>query len=318
MGNSLKPLPTLLVSLASLSLAPGDAAAANEVEPNDSKAQANVLTLPGATTPGFLVGNSTSAAGAGLDYFRLTTAAQVIPAFYRHRLVVQSATPGHTATLRGLTQANGIIDPASDAELQASSAATSPPSFVQWYTSEAPASVYVRLTGTAATTGNYVIDYEVQQAPEVMVPTANIAGNITITTVGQTTVDTDLWLFQENRTAWVDRGNDDHFNGATTQSTLTRFYDPSMFPHYFVAVSDANTAAHLASPADDDNRNRNVLDFPGALANSSLATNQVLNPLIIDLAAPREIQATKAGPFDVAFIWLYVALPVDLTAFTVE
>jgi len=313
-----KAATILALTLVSLPLGPWPAAAVNEAEPNDTKVQANVFTLPGATTPAFLVGNSTGAAGAGLDYFRLTTAAQATPAFYRHRLVVQSATGGHTATLRGLTQANGIIDPASDAEVQASSAATSPPRFVQWYTSEVPASLYVRISGTAATTANYVLDYEVQQVPEVVVPTANITGNITVTTVGQTAVDTDLWVLHEDRTAWMDRGNDDHFNGATTQSTLTRPYPPNMFPHYFVAISDANTTANLPSPPDDDNRNGNVLDFPGILANSSLAANQVLNPLIIDAAAPRQILATKAGPFDVVFIWLYVALPVELTGFSVE
>jgi hypothetical protein len=307
-----------VLSMMGLALVPAGAEAVNETEPNDTKAQANVITLPAVSAPSFIVGTSTSAAGAGLDYFRLTTAAQATPDFYRHRLVIQSAIPGHTGTIRGLSQTSGVIDPVSDVEFQASSAATSPPRFVQWYTSEAPATVYVRVTGTAATSASYLLDYDVQPVSETVVTTANIGGQITITTVGQTSVDTDFWVYREDRTAWADRGNDDHFNGPTSQSTLTRNYPPSMFPYYFVAISDANTANNLPSPADDDNQNGNVLDFPGATANSSAAINQVLDPLVIDAAAPRLISATKAGPFDVVFFTLYVALPVELTDFYVE
>jgi hypothetical protein len=36
------------------------------------------------STPAYITGNSQSAAGAGLDYFRLTTAAQATAGFYRH------------------------------------------------------------------------------------------------------------------------------------------------------------------------------------------------------------------------------------------
>jgi hypothetical protein len=76
-------------------------------------------------------------------------------------MIIQSATPGHTGTLRGLTQLNGVIDPASDVEFQASSPTTVPARMVQWYTSQTPADIYVRIAGTGATTSDYAFDYEV-------------------------------------------------------------------------------------------------------------------------------------------------------------
>src|SRR5688500_1403168 len=109
-----KPITPILAWLA---LAPAGALAGNnETEPNDTKAQANAFVLPPVSTPALITGNSTSAAGAGLDYFRLATAAQAVADFYRHRLTIQSATVGHTGTLRGLAQADGVIDPTSDIE----------------------------------------------------------------------------------------------------------------------------------------------------------------------------------------------------------
>ena len=107
----MKPFLPFLLASAPLALAPAAVIAGNsETEPNDTKAQANVFSLPVASAPAFITGNSTGSVGSGLDYYRLTTAEHVTAAFYRHRLIIQSATPGHTGTLRGLTQLNGVIE----------------------------------------------------------------------------------------------------------------------------------------------------------------------------------------------------------------
>jgi hypothetical protein len=310
----MNPTLPVVLTLASVVLAPTAARAGNtETEPNDTKAQANVFALPATSTPAFITGNSTSAAGAGLDYFRLTTAAQGTEGFYRHRLVIQSATPGHTGTLRGLAQNTGVIDPTSDVEFQASSVATVPPRFVQWYTSQAPAEIYVRIAGTGATTADYALDYDVQAAPEINAPTLT-NGSITISTVGQTTEDTDLWLYDVNRAAIPDHGNDDEFNGITLQSTLTR----GLSGVYYVGISTYNMGNNLPSPVDDDFRNGNVLDFPGAIGNNVTTTNQDVDMVMTDLYGPHPVSATKAGPFDVVFVRLLVILPVELMDFQVE
>jgi len=309
-----KPFLPIVLTLSALALAPAAALAGNnETEPNDTKAQANVFVLPAVSTPAFITGNSTGSAGTGLDYFRVTTAAQGTAGFYRHRLIIQSATPGHTGTLRGLTQTGGVIDPASDVEFQASSVGTVPPSFVQWYTSQAPADIYVRIVGTGATTGDYMLDYEVTIAPELIVFLIN--GPITVSTVGQTSEDTDLWIYDFTRTAIPDWGNDDEFNGPTLQSTLTRNY-PSNF--FYVAISTYNTGNNLPSPADDDFRNGNVLDFPGAIANNVTTTNQDVDLVFTDSDGPHPLSATKVGAFDVVFVAMAVAFPVELMDFEVE
>jgi hypothetical protein len=314
----MKPSLPVLLTLASLAFAPAGVLAGNgETEPNDSKAQANVFPLPVASAPAFITGNSTSSAGTGLDYFRLTTAVQATPAFYRHRLIIQSATPGHTGTLRGLTQLNGVIDPTSDVEFQASSTTTVPPRFVQWYTSQAPAEIYVRIAGTGATTSNYALDYEVMPVTEIATLPALAGGNITISTVGQTAADTDLWVYDENRVAIPNYGNDDEFNGPTLQSTLTRSYDP-MGDDYYVSISTYNMGNSLPSPADDDFRNGNVLDFPGAIANNVTTTNEDVDMVITDPTGPHPVSATKVGAFDVVFVNFFVALPVELMDFQVE
>jgi hypothetical protein len=313
----MKTLPPVVLTLAVLALAPAAASAGSgEIEPNDTKAQANVFALPATSVPAFITGNSTGSTGAGLDYYRLTTAAQANPAFYRHRLIIQTATPGHTGTLRGLTQLDGVIDPASDVDFQVSSPTTVPPRFVQWYTSHAPAEIYVRIAGTGATTADYALDYEVTTVTEVGTLPALIAGSITISTVDQTAVDTDLWVYDENREAIPDAGNDDEFNGPTLQSTLTRSYDAGTL--YHVAVSSYNTGNGLPSPADDDFRNGNVLDFPGAIANNVTTTNEDVDMVFTDFGGPHPVSATKAGAFDVVFVELVVALPVELMDFQVE
>lgn len=313
----MKPFLPLVLTLASLGLVSPVRAGNNETEPNDTKAQANVFALPAASAPAFITGNSTGSAGAGLDYFRLTTAAQAAPAFYRHRLIIQSATPGHTGTLRGLTQSDGVIDPTSDVEFQASSATTVPPRFVQWYTSQAPAEIYVRITGTGATTGDYLLDYEVTSVTETALGGSLAGGNITISTVGQTTVDTDLWVYDMNRAAIADAGNDDEFNGTTLQSTLTRPYPPTG-AFYYVGISTYNMGNSLPSPPDDDFRNGNVLDFPGAIANNVTTTNEDVDMVITDPTGQHPVSATKVGAFDVVFVSFFVALPVELMGFQVE
>jgi hypothetical protein len=65
-----QPFLPFVLALSALALAPAAALAGlSETEPNDTKAQANVFVLPAVSTPAFITGSSTSAAGTGLDYF---------------------------------------------------------------------------------------------------------------------------------------------------------------------------------------------------------------------------------------------------------
>lgn len=266
-----------------------------ETEPNDTKAQANPIGLPLASTQDVIIGNSTSAAGTGLDYFRVAVPARSTPGFYRHRLIVESATPGHTITIRGLNQVAGVPGSA-DTTLQSSSASTTPARFIQWYTSHLTGVLFIRVTGAASTTADYSLSYEVMPVAEIDGPLLN-GGSITITTVGQSSPqsDTDLWIHDANRKAIPDFGNDDEFGTTSVGSALTRTYPTGAF---FIAISNFNMANNLGSPPDDDFRTGVVMDFQGVIANSSTTASVNLAMLV----GGTPVAATKTGPYDIAFV----------------
>lgn len=265
-----------------------------EIEPNDTKAQANLVTLPLVSTAGVIQGNSTSASGVGLDYFQVTVPPRD-GLFFRHRLIATSAIVGHTLTLRGLNQAGGIPGTV-DTELQQSSAATTPPRFVQWYTSMAGGEIFVRVSGTGLTTADYLLNYEVLPVDVIEGPIAT-PGPVTITTVDQSSpqTDTDLWIYDSNGRAIPDFGNDDAFASPTLGSTLTRTYGSGT---YFLALSNFNLANEQASPEDDDFTNGPITDFPGPILNSSTTQSLDLDSLIDGVP----VSATKVGPYDVVFV----------------
>jgi hypothetical protein len=279
------------VALAGLASA-ASAQVFTEIEDNGSKANANAFTLQdGAVIRGI-------ASGADLDYFRVTNTVRPL-AIYRHRLVLNSGIAGHTATLRGLTQSDGgagvggTINQNTDIAFQSSFVLPGGTSRMnQWYGFGKGESIYYRVAGTANTTAMYNATLETE-AVEVTNLGTYQAGSIVISSVnmGHNT-DTDLWVYDANLNALPGYGNDDTLNPSTSlQSFLRRDYAPGV---YYVAISDYNTANNLASPGDDDFRTGDVLDFPDALANSSLSENLNLGFEVFHDALP-----FKDGPFDV-------------------
>lgn len=310
---------SVLASVAGLALASSAYAqfgtGPNEVESNDSKALADTnqgtWNLPAVNTPGVVVGTSTSSAGAGIDTFRLRTAA-VVPAIYRNRLVITSNIAGHTGSIRGVTQAaaapgvwNGssVGTPVASetTAAQTSSTATTPARMNQWYTFGPAADMYYRVTGTAATTAAYSANYEVSTIAPIAGPTFALPGSLTITTFGQGhTTDTDMWVYDANFNAIFGYGNDDQsINGggasASLQSRLTRTYAAGV---YYLAITNFNLASNMGSPNDDDFRTGTMLDFGGMVANSSTTTALNLAVSIGGVVVPN----TKVGAFDVNFI----------------
>lgn len=267
----------------------------NEVEPNDSKATANAFTLGDGDS---VRGTSTSATGAGLDYFRITNTARPL-AIYRHRLVLNSTTAGHTATLRGLSQTSGpaglpgTINAGTDVTFQSSFILPGGTARMnQWYGFGKGEQVYYRVAGTANTTAQYTATLETAAVEVTDLGDFN-PGSITISSVnmGHTT-DTDLWIYDANLNAIDGYGNDDTLNPSTSlQSFLRRDYAPG---DYYIAISNYNTANNLASPGYDDFRSGNVMDFPGILANSSSTGNLNLGFEIFNDSLP-----FKEGAFDV-------------------
>lgn len=282
-----------------------------EVEPNDSKAQANLI---GPMNPGDrIIGNSTSASGAGLDYFRVQTAADAL-GIYRYRLVLESTTPGHTATIRGLNQVAAAPGPwpgpvgtpgTTDATAQTHFIPTGTTLRVnQWYGFGKGEEIYYRVTGTATTTADYAATLEKQVVTPVHVGTFQ-PGTIVIKTwqEGHST-DTDMWVYDSNLDAIHGYGNDDlsvnSFPGNTVtsvQSYLRRDYTPG---RYYLALTNFNLANNQGSPCDDNFRTGTMLDFPDGIVNSSTGVNLNMAFSITDLTGvPVTVANTKVGQFDI-------------------
>ncbi|NUL82549.1 MAG: hypothetical protein HUU60_07470 [Armatimonadetes bacterium] len=257
-----------------------------ETEPNDDKANANAVTL-GAGAFSEIRGNSTASTLAGIDTFRVKTVADA-RGVYRYRLILTTAgTAGHTGSIRGLTQAAVALGAwpcalgagvASETTVaQTSSTTTTPARFVQWYGFGKEEEIYYRVTGTASTTIDYVAVFE-KQAVAVTDIGRYKAGQITISTIGRTNVDTEIHVFDCDLNAIPGSSNDDESvpgggTGATLQSILRRDYGPGK---HYLAIGRFNTATHLGSPCDDDFRTGALLDFPNAVTSGSSTTSTVL------------------------------------------
>ena len=292
-----------------------------EVEPNDTKAAANgpVVLLPGDTVSGTSTGTSTTVPGlASADHFLVKTAAAKT-GIYRHRLVLTSSTAGHAVTIRGLGQVGVAQAPwypnqaigtpnTTDTAAQTGVTTTAPPRMVQWYGFGKEEQLYYRVTGTTATTAPYTATYERQLVTVGEVGVLN-PGFITISTIGQGhTSDTDLWVYDGNLNAIAGWGNDDEAAAATSgvpgtlgttlQSVLRREYAPGT---YYLAISNYNVINSSPSPSDDDYRTGTLLDFAGAILNSSATTNVNVSFSVTDGKNTFPVSATKTGPFDVLF-----------------
>ena len=261
-----------------------------EVEPNDSKATATVVAAFSAGQT--LGGSSNSGSTTGLDYFDITMA-PAAPGIYRHQLAITSTTPGFTGTLRGLNQTGGLVGtcPAlgtspvigtSDNTAQTSSSSTQsvPPYMNAWYGFGAGERLYYRVTGTSTTTSTYTATLTSTAVTPAVIPGSFNAGTLTIQTVGQTTVDTDIILLNSNYQPVVTSegaasNDDEHCTsaGATSnalQSRLTRALAPGT---YYLGISGYDLKNNTVAPTDDDFMLGTLMDFPGIVCTSSTSLN---------------------------------------------
>lgn len=301
--NKFRKGAVLAITLIVASLRPASASVFNELEGNDNKATANLVS--GMVAGDSIVGLSTSSSGAGLDYYRVQTGA-LSAGIYRHRLTLTTAgTAGHTGSIRGLSQSAGVIGTA-DNTVQGSSTSTTPARFNQWYGFGSSEEIYYRVNGGSTTTSDYVATLTTDVILPVdlgIIDVGSLAGgNLTITSVGQTggtQTDTDFVVLDGGFQGIAGYLNDDTFNSPSLGSTLTRLFTPG---EYYVAISNFNVASSLASPADDDFRSGNVMDFAGAIANSSTTANLNVSINISGgLGGDTFGSLTKVGAFDVAF-----------------
>jgi hypothetical protein len=264
-----------------------------EIEANETKATATTAASGGAgmangdTISGNTTGTSTTVAGAtSADIFRVKTAARPL-GIYRHRLALTTTgTAGHVGAVLGLTQsATGIGTAVS--VLQTSSSTTAPGRMNQWYGFGKQEEIYYRVSGVAATTADYVATLETITETPISGPNLP-PGDIRFNTLGLTTVDTDMWVYDSNFNAIANFGNDDESvasggTGGTLQGRFTRNFGPGT---YYLAISRYNLANNQASATDDDFRTGPVLDFPDAVLGTTTTTPTSFNVEIGSATVP--------------------------------
>ncbi len=295
-----------------------------EVEPNETKAQATtngtITITAGDSLTGTTTGTSTTVAGgASADTFRLRTA--TLPAgIYRHSLqITTTGTAGHSGSIRGLNQTDGGagvggVVGTTDNAFQTSSTTSVPARTNFWYGFGRGEELYWRVTGTSTTTGPYTATMATTAVTPTVVPGTFLAGQITLSTVGQTTLDTDIHLFDGNLVAINDASNDDESTveggtGTTLQSQLRRNLTAGT---YYLAVGRWNVGTNDNSPGTDDYRTGNVLDFPDMIACSSSTASANDYDITITEAggAPVSVTTTAVNaPFELAFIQFTVVDP---------
>jgi len=293
-----------------------------EVEPNETKALA---TIPGAAlVPGdSLVGNTTGAtttsgAATSVDTFLIQTGPLPL-GVYRHRLVITSATVGHTGTIRATNQVAaaadtlpgipwngtvGTIGGTADNTGQTSVATSTPPRYNQWYGFGKQEQLYYRVAGVAATTANYFATLETVEITPTDIGIFR-EGLITINMTGQGhTTDTDFWVYDDQLNAITGYGNDDAsatLGGApiattSLQSWLARTYAPGT---YYIAVSNFSFTNNQPAASDDNFRSASIADFPNIALNSSSTTNVNIAFTITDSVGAVPVPNTKVSQFDV-------------------
>jgi hypothetical protein len=278
-------------------LTPDGSGVYTEIEDNDNKPRANIITAfaPGQSIVGDSTGTSTITAGpASADNFRIKTTPAAL-GIYRHRISLNSDTNSNTGSLRGLTQTARVVNAGSDAVVQTSSTTATnptPPRTVQWFGFGKQEEVFYRVTGAASTTAQYVATHTVD--PIIPVDAGTIAeGSITIDRATGNTVDVDFLVYDSNFDPIPGYSND-------TPNLLTRNFTPGT---YYVAWSNANTCNDQPAPGDDTTTGPNVMDFPNVVANSSTTTSANIGIRFNDpTGVPVEIPLTKPGFFDVQWV----------------
>ncbi len=264
-----------------------------ETEPNNDKATA---TLAAGMSNGQIFGGVTTgvvaerAAPGTPDFWKIRTASAT-PGIYRHQLDLDTnGWDGHGAAIMGLAQDNGVVTDV-QAVVQAAQIQTDLSRRNVWYGFGRQEEVFWQVQGSPSTNAPYFATLTTTQVTPTSLGSAFEAGDITITTVGQTgaaQTDSDLWIYDSNLEAIAGAGNDDA--GASTGSTLTRNLGAGT---YFLALTNFNLANNQASPTADGFTDGNVLDFPNAIVNSSVTTALNLGFAITDTAGTRTFTATK-------------------------
>jgi hypothetical protein len=289
-----------------------------ELEPNNSKATATLALClqAGDTLTGVTTGSSTvplDVTTLSADYYRIRTCA-LPPGVYRHRLTLTTAgASGHQLTILGL---DALDQPpptitSTEVALEYSIAASTPPSFVQWYGFGRSEELYVRVTGAPLTIAPYQLTLSTVTVAPATIPNVLLAGQITITTEGQGhSTDTELKVYDANFVPIPGYANDDTplalpGGGSQFQSTLQRGYGPGT---YYLLLSRFNMANEQLPGPDDAYQNGDVLDFPDLVLSSDTTLGGSNVSFAVTDAAGTTALAAAVPPAPYEILWYQITI----------
>ncbi len=254
-----------LLTLAALAVASASFALTfTEVEGvagNSNLANANVFT--GVQAGDVIVGNSTgtivgsaSPGPTSADYFQLRMATQSAAIYFNTIALTTLGTAGHQGTIRGNTVSAGVISTTSDTAIQTSATTTNPPRINNWYSFGLAHSVDYRVTGGSTTTADYAATISQTVITPTSLGSVGVGAlNINTTTVGSTSTDTELFLYDANFNliAWnddIDAGS----GGAVAISNFRSQINANLTNGtYYIALGRFNTAANVVAVDLDTN-----------------------------------------------------------------
>jgi hypothetical protein len=296
----------------------------SEVEPNDDKAHATPIAAmaPGDSFTGTTTGSFTNNGGAlnTADVWDITTTAAPSAGIWKYTLTIDTdGTWNYSGSILGLTQnpgpSGGVVGTSTTAAQSVGS--TSIIHTVSWYANQNPSRIYFRITGLS-TSSPYKVTLSRDQVTPNVVYTPIDAGPLYISTIGQTTANTDLWIYDSNFVPIPGAGNDNESiagggTGTTTQSRLQRNLPAGTYILAIAAGNGAtNLANNLASPADENSQTGVVLDFPNAVCTSYTSTLLIDGSFVIGnrcTGQPQQISNTGIVAEEVRFYQFTLAGP---------
>jgi hypothetical protein len=287
-----------------------------EVEPNNTKVQANIVPLTDGQT---LRGSSRvgTASDGSPDYFRVTTPARAAGAIFRSRVAIASGNGGNILSLRGLLQQAAGVVPGTDVAIQFGVRTTTAPNYVQWY-SHGPVNsdVYLSVTGSTASDCNYRLTYDETPVVPFTIPVTYVPGSVTFSTVGQTPpgltiTDTSMWLYDAALRPVAVAGNDDWaINPDDSIDIQSQFSKNLAGGTYYLAISTSPLINNQGRTSFEFAPPQNVADFPGVTISGDADPSPVaLRFAITDLAGTTQVIDARTEAWDVNWFKLVVGFP---------
>ncbi|MBL8999641.1 MAG: hypothetical protein JNK25_00730 [Phycisphaerae bacterium] len=283
-----------------------------EVEPNDTKATSQAVTLsPGVGIWGITTGTSTTNPGITSSDNFLVTVPAAPPGIYLNSLVLTTpGTAGHVGSIRGLTQTAGVINAGTDAAVQTSGLTTVPARMSQWYGFGKQEQLHYRVVGASApaTGSEYLATFQSLPVTPTVIPVnfgTDSDTTITIERAAGNTQTLDLWVYDANYEPVPSGG----YEGTTM---FTRTLAPGA---YYLALSNTNVANNQATPADSPNRASAVLDYPDSILNNSsgsfTSTPINMNVSISHAGGTHTLEVGKTFTFEIMWFKFYVGSPQE-------